>query len=286
MSDIINHKTEADSVAAIARASVSASPILADSTDLALVFPDKTIKSLEPLRDHPRRKRASVAVMETKSFVDYVKTHKEKGRTTLFGVCKPSEAEIVAFIDYHGEGAGGDPNWGDHTATLIFEISPAWKRWIDADRKVFTQTDFAEFLEDNLLDIVQPPAADLLEVAQLLTGKKGVTFKSGRNLRNGAIDFEYTEQIEAGGGRRDEKLKVPDSFTIGVIPFGGADGVEVTARLRFRISDSGKLSFFFILNRPDKVLETAFASARATIETETGLPVHMGRARIQNPTAI
>lgn len=146
-----------------------------------------------------------------------------------------------------------------------------------------TQEAFAEFLEDNLTDIVKPEAADLLEMAQLLTGTKGVTFKSGKNLKTGAIDFAYTEAIDAGG-RRDGDMKVPDHFVIGLCPFVGSAGVEVKARLRFRISDSGKLSFLYLLEQPHKIVERAFAAIRSDIEGATELPVHMGAGTVANPS--
>ena len=80
-------------------------------------------------------------------------------------------------------------------------------------------------------------------------------------------------------------MQVPDRFVLGICPFVGAYGVEMSARLRFRISDGGKLTFIYILDRPFKVIESAFASARARIEAETGLTVHLGSATVLNPTS-
>jgi uncharacterized protein YfdQ (DUF2303 family) len=85
--------------------------------------------------------------------------------------------------------------------------------------------------------------------------------------------LEYVEQVEVQGttSRRDDNFKVPDKFTLGIVPFVGALGIEIDARLRFRIGNDGKLSFAYVLNRPFKVIRDAFLLARGEIEEKTGI---------------
>lgn len=272
---------ETREVASLAIRSVT--PLLLDTTKPAasiLTYADKSIICLEKYQPAPWRKRARVVLCETKSFIEYLKKHKLEGRTLVTGEASPKGGSFSAVVDYHGDGKAGEPGWGEHNVTLNLVVTPEWKRWLDANRNPMSQEAFAEFLEDNLTDIAEPAAAELLEVAQMLTGKKGAQFKSGKNLQNGAIDFQYTETIEVGGGRRDDKMTVPDHFVIELCPFIGALGVKIKARLRFRISDTGKLAFFYILDHPDKIVDNAFQAARDMIAAETGLGVHMGSAAV------
>lgn len=254
-----------------------------------LLHQDGKISSLERYADNPRRKRAKVSIYETNSFIDYVNRHKIAGSTHLFGQATELGGSFSATFDYHGAERGASPTptpaagWGEHTATLSLETTPEWRRWVGNNAKLLTQEQFAEFIEDNQLDIIEPAAAEILDMAQLLTGKKTVNFKGGKNLKNGSIQLEYTETIEVTGGatsRRDDAMIVPDKFKLGLVPFVGASGVEIEARLRFRIGDSGKLSFAYILNRPYKVIEAAFQFARDEIEDKTGIKVLLGSGAV------
>ena len=251
-----------------------------------LINREGIVTSLERHQDRPRRKRASATFHEASSFIDYVQRHKLVGRTHLFGVANELGGQFSAILDYH---SGGDdtieaPGWGEHTAIFNLATTPEWQRWIGANGRLLTQEQFAEFIEDNQTDIIEPAAADILDMAQLLQGTKTVTFKSGRNLKNGTVQLQYVEQLEAG--RRDDAMTLPDKFKLGIIPFVGAFGVEVEARLRFRIGDGGKVSFSYILNRPYKVIEDAFKHTRRDIEEKTGLSVMLGGAAISKPGSV
>lgn len=275
-------QTEAEAVAALVKSANS--PALNVPAIGLAVFPSGTVVSLEKeeYAAHPKRKRATVRLVETASFIDYVAAHQSASETHVFGIASEQGGEFYAVIDYHGRGADADANWGEHVAKLVLSTTPEWQRWLGSNQKLMSQEAFAEFLEDNLTDIVRPDAASLIDLAQLLTGKKTAHFKSGRNLHNGAIALEYTETIETTGGRVNADMQLPSEFFIGLCPFVGAAGVEIRARLRFRILDGGKLYFTYILDRPFKVIETAFNLARGEIEEGLSLKVHLGGAAVNN----
>ena len=289
MSDSAQQSTEAGVVADLARRSIAPLTIKEDGQPTIIVFQDKKIKSLESLNDKPRRKRATVALIDTGSFIEYLNTHKVAGQTTVFGLATEQGGSFNAILDYHGGAEvsnAGAPNWGDHTATLTLATTPEGRRWTAKSGELMSQEAFAEFIEDNLNDIIRPDAAAILDIAQLLVAKKTVNFKSGKRLANGETKLEYVETIESTGGKTNDTLAIPESFVLGIVPFVGADGVEITARLRYRISDSGKLSFAFILNRPFKVIENAFLLARQAIEEKTGLTVHIGSGKVTPPPSL
>lgn len=276
-------ETEAGTVASIV--GKANTPLINVDPEGLAIFPDGKIKSLEleSMLDNPKRKRASVHLSETHSFIKYVVAHKSENSTHLFGIATENGGSFTALLDYHDRGAEGNAQWCTHSCQLTMETTPEWRRWMGKNAIPMPQEVFAEFIEDNMADIIRPDAGQLLDIAQLLTGTKAVVFKSGKNLKNGAITFEYSELVETGG-RANGDLQVPDKITLGICPFVGGLGVELEARLRFRISEAGKLSFSYILNRPFKVIEAAFDLARTEIEEETGLPVHLGSAVVTQPT--
>lgn len=259
-------------------------PILNVMPEGLAVFPSGAVVNLakERFMDNPKRKRASVRLHETASFIGYVNTHKHATETHLFGESSEQGGKFCAIIDYHDVAAAGESiaHWGEHVVTLTLQTTPEWQRWMANSGKAMLQEVFADFLEDNLNDIDEPDAATLIDVAQLLQGKKSVNFKSGKNLRNGAIQLEYVETIDTTGGTIKDNMQVPDHFVLGICPFVGAAGIQVNARLRFRVSDSGKLTFTYLLDRPFKVIADAFELAREEIEEKTALPVHLGSATI------
>lgn len=293
--EAIDLQTNAAVIAAIAReAEASKKPTaLTVVGTQALLTSTGTVISLEKYQPAPNRKRASVQTYETASFIDYVNRHAIGGSTHLFGQASELGGSFSAILDYHGRVNNGDvpaptpnnPAWGDHTASLSLVASPEWQRWVGKNSVYMSQEAFAEFIEDNLTDIVVPDAATILEMAQGLQGKKTVQFKSGKNLKDGSIKLEYVETIDVSGSatRRDDAFVVPNKFTLALVPFVGAAGVEIEARLRFRIGNNGALTFAYILDRPYKVIEAAFQLARAEIEEKTAIKVVLGSAVIPKP---
>jgi uncharacterized protein YfdQ (DUF2303 family) len=72
------------------------------------------------------------------------------------------------------------------------------------------------------------------------------------------------------------KLQVPQVFTIGIPVFEGGARYAVDARLRYRIAEGGKLSLWFDLLRPHKILEDALRELRTVIELRTELQAFSG----------
>lgn len=76
------------------------------------------------------------------------------------------------------------------------------------------QAEFAEFIERNLPDIVEPVGADMLEISRSLQAKKKVSFASGIRLANGQTELTYEEDIQ--GTAAKGKLQIPEIFKIGI----------------------------------------------------------------------
>ncbi|SDD43293.1 DUF2303 family protein [Auraticoccus monumenti] len=165
----------------------------------------------------------------------------------------------------------GKAGWADHRAVLTLRPNKQWTTWLGVSGQLMTQVKFAEFIEDNQDDFIDPNAATMLDLARTFTAKKSVDFESSENLANGARGLLYRETITSKAGEKGT-LEIPSAVTIALRPFQGAEPYRVTARLRYRIED-GNLGIGFKLHRPDTVLEDAFDSVIATVEA--GTPSHL-----------
>jgi hypothetical protein len=124
--------------------------------------------------------------------------------------------------------------------------------------------------EDRIVDL------SYLLPAPLRT-KAAVGFKSGINLQNGAVQLTYDESVE---GKGKGQLTIPSEFVVGLAPFVHGAPYRVNARLRYRISDD-KLTFAFALDRPHRVVESAFRLACVEIEEQLeGLSILWGTAKV------
>lgn len=219
----------------------------------------------------PRRIIRQVTVNDTASFLEYFLRH---AVTSSEVFADRDSRRITAILDAPGP---GQPSWCDHRLTMQLEHTTAWRAWTGKDREYMWQAAFAEHLEDNLADIVDPPGAEMLEVAQTLQATTKVSFASGYRLVNGQRQIQYTEETTGSAGARGT-LQIPAEFRLGLPVFRGDDAAEqVTARLRYRVKDAA-LTLGYALDRPEEAVERAFETYVAAIGSELATPVLRGHA--------
>lgn len=135
-----------------------------------------------------------------------------------------------------------------------------------------SQVEMAQFIENNIDDVVEPVGAELLEICRTLEAKKQVNFASSIRLSDGSHQFTYEEDVQ--GSAQKGQMKVPEIFVIGVPVFINGEKWKVQVRLRFRI-DGGKLSMWLEVVRPHKTLEAAVKDILKQVSDGTGLmPLH------------
>ena len=133
------------------------------------------------------------------------------------------------------------PGWRDHRAHFAAAFTPEFKKWLENNGKALGQTEFAEFIEDNLQDLHADHAQTLLTVATTIQATNGINFNSARRLQDGQTQLTYNEVIDAKAGA-DGALKIPQTFTLGLRIFKNGEGYKLTARLKYRIN-SGTVKF-------------------------------------------
>jgi uncharacterized protein YfdQ (DUF2303 family) len=245
------------------------------------------IKHIESLFANPSRNRGNTDLLDMVSFAGFVNDHKGSGAARLYGrppaiadgrIIPPSFCAV--FNDSWGAVA---PAWRDHTATWTCPLSPEWMRWVANSGKHMKQDEFARFIEDNLPDIASPPAADMLDLSRTLEAKKSVNFASSTRLSNGETQLKFEEQID--GTARGGQMKIPDTFEIGIPVLLGGEGYRIEARFRYRI-DGSKLSLWYELVRPHKIVEAVFRDLRVSLHEATGLAVFVSDFKGLSPQAV
>jgi uncharacterized protein YfdQ (DUF2303 family) len=234
-----------------------------------LVLPQAlAIHDLESLLPAPARIRATPTFVDAASFCTYVERYGTDD-TTLFGAKRTGT--LVARLDYHGP---QKPSWDDHTATLSLTQSGEWKQWGPRFGSLLGQVEFAEFIEDNLADIVEPEGALILEIAKFFQVKREVTFESQRNLQNGAVQLTFHEAEQAGGGKGN--TVVPETITVRLRVYEGGPQYDLVVRLRYDLNREGKLHFKMVVAQAQKVLDRAFEDICAAVSERTGRRVLLG----------
>ena len=222
------------------------------------------------LLPNPLRKKANATFKAAHSFSEYIADF-NTGDTKLFG--NQDGNAIVARIDYHGD----KPSWCDHTATLTLKYSPEWIAWTGINNKQTPQVQFAEFLEQHELDVIEPATAEVMDAVIDLQAKRSVNFRKAVDLTSGRVQLLFEDQEE---GKGKGEIKLPKELTLSLAVYDFSEPVQIVAKLRYRISDEGKLSFIVALVRPHKAVDMAFEAVVKDVESDTGLTVLHGSVSV------
>lgn len=276
--EVENSKEALEYVAGLALDATQAQIVTTEAEHFMVVPKDTDVVSLRQFQfaEKPARKQATVKVRDVAGFASYFNRFADPD-SMVFGA--PKSFTMKAFLDYHAPLDGEARNLR-HILILEMEQTTRWKTWFGMNRQAKPQDEFASFIEDNKADIFSPDgsnfptAADMVEIARSLEAASSYNFKQVTNLKNGERTVQYNEVINGVAGPNGE-LKIPDEFMIRLPIFLNQRPVEVTCRLRFRLS-SGKLSMWFDMVRVDEMLAAEFEAARTAVEAAIERTVILG----------
>lgn len=219
----------------------------------------------------PLRKRGALALKDLASFVDYCNQQASSDIGYIYA--DPDARTFTAvFNDHRAPHVAG---WRDHRATYKAEFTPEFQKWMGNDKQHKNQVAFAEFIEDNFVDIAGNDAQLMLDVATTIQAKSEINFSSSKRLENGQAQLTYNEVINAQAGVNGA-LTIPKTFSLGVRLFKNGAGYLLKARLKYRLQ-SGAVTFWYELDRPEKAIEDAFAGYIQQVrELATGYTVLLG----------
>jgi uncharacterized protein YfdQ (DUF2303 family) len=213
----------------------------------------------------PKNVKASPRLQTTASLIAYLRRFKNN-HSVVFADIKTDT--LVGIIDHHLEAASEEntARLCEHVVTLALPKSEEWAKWIGANERLMSHTDFASFLEENAFDVVEPAGADLLELCRDLQVKQDMSFSSSIRMGD-AVSISYSKDEDA---TTKQNMTLPVSFTIRIPVYFGEAAVDLTCFMRRKISD-GKLMLGYKIIRHEATRQKEFN--RVAMDVEIGAPV-------------
>lgn len=248
------------------------------------------LKDLLPFLDArlpaPRRIRGVATHTTLESFIAHAKMFGD-APAAIFANDNRDAPKLVSVFDYH---APGKPRFGEHRGVYAFPLSDEWLAWQRASKSM-SQVEFAQLIEDRLLDVASPDAAPpatsqlcislgltLATPTQLMALSRGLTVRAEHKatqavtLSSGELQVAFEEKHTTVDGK---PLTIPGAFLLALPVFRGGERYFVPARLRYRLN-AGQVTWQVILHRADAVFDDAFTGACTKAAAETTLPVFRG----------
>jgi uncharacterized protein YfdQ (DUF2303 family) len=242
----------------------------------AVVIPEGwSVEDISKMLPPPPRVKQRVEILTLESLVAYALAFKTP-TSAIFA--NETDATYDVALDYHRRNAadvGPERGACDHVARYACPQSEQWTIWNANHAKAKTQLDFARFIEANLVDIVKPVSADMLQIVLNLQVHKTAEFKGDMRLDNGQSKLSYEETIR--GNTKIGDLTIPDVFQLGLPVFIDGKRYAVDARLRYRLEE-GKLSMWYELVRPVDVFRAAVKEVSDSLRKQLeGVPFWIGK---------
>ena len=211
--------------------------------------------------------QAEASFTSPESFSDYTNTFKT-GKTRICGNLKSNV--FRAYFDYH---LPGEPSWNKHFAQLTLQHSPQWEAWGVCNNALMNQGDFAEFIEDNRQDVIEPDGATLLEIITDLESKTEAKFQSSIRRSDGSMVLNYEEETKTQTAKGN--IPLPTELELGVPIFRHGEIFKIKVFLRARVRD-GNAKFVVKIDQMRQAKESAFLAISQQIHDATGLFIWEG----------
>ena len=253
-----------------------------------------TRKFLDAHLPKPRRTTGVAELVDLASLIAHARRFAGGSavKAALFADPTRTAPKLSAVYDYHDAGA---PDWMGHQARYAFPLSDAWQAWRAANGVNMGQADFASFIEDRVLDVLEPVDAGeaalamvktlgaefaspsrLLDLSRNLSVSVGQSFKSASKLSSGETQIQFVEEHTTKDGA-GAPVKMPGAVLLGIQVFREGPLYQVPARLRYRVAGP-VVAFRFDLFRTEVIFDHAFRESCDLAAKETGLPLFYGAA--------
>lgn len=225
---------------------------------------------LEKYWPAPDRARGTTTVLDAEGFVAAIERRRldqprgadqQPAPVVYFDITKSA---MVAVLN---DDTGPITGWRDYRVALTVQRTPEWEHWTK-HQGLMAQQAFAEVLEQGELEIADPPAATMLDIAQTIQATVSARMKSANRLSDGRMQFVLEEEIDGKAGATGQ-LDIPGEFRILVRPFFGSDPFTVRCRFRWRRpTATTPLQLGYVLDRVADVEREAFETVVARVRSE------------------
>lgn len=260
----------------------------------------------------PFMRKGTAKMADLASLIGWANRFKDSN-SVLYALNQDSGPTLTCIADYHMAGPSSLDEMGDitarhgqHRASYTFPVSKQWARWMKASGDAMSGVEMGAFLEDNILDVIDPPTAltlpglagaeateaeiRLIDIARRLEGSYGnasqlmgmaksftvneaADYTVAHNSTTGEATVQIkSEHMDANG----QPIKVPKLFLIAIPVFEGGPAYRLPVRFQYRKAGQ-TVKFFLTLHDPKFARDHAFDEAVQAAHTETGLPLFMGQ---------
>jgi hypothetical protein len=292
MDDFDDHATDAAVITELARAAdqtVAAQIVnMPDGRTFAVhrndvVISDKTPENAAEVYP-PKIIKLTTQLQTSLALAQYLHRFKDDDSIMFADVMA---SRITAILDYHvrptanqpapaPDGAAinaepAKPRHSAHRAILQLRHAQEWAVWTGQNEKLMSHVAFANFLEENAVDVINPDGAALLELIRDLNVKSGSTFKSQVRMGD-VVKFEYQKADDVSS---KEEIEMPIGFTLNIPVYFGEPPITMNALLRRKIDD-GQLFLGFKIQRLENHKQTEFMRIADEISAETDVETVLG----------
>lgn len=278
-------------------------PLIALPPDFSVASAEPYLESFLKLQPTPPRRTGVYGAATVPSLIDWLKEN--AGETApVFGAglervgdeWRTPELSLIGIGNYSN---GAAAEWHDFRCKYAFPVSRQWHVWAgksaDEDHECwFTQSEFAEFMEDHIYEVSERGADEPVNEAvnRFLEVSKGEAFASVSDLLRLSREYKvrvdsetevafnpatgervmrYNENHKGPGGR---DVRIPTMFFIRIPVFFGQPETLIGVKLRYR-TGAGGVAWSYSLFAPDLIVADEFIKACRTVET-AGFRVYLG----------
>jgi uncharacterized protein YfdQ (DUF2303 family) len=217
----------------------------------------------------PDRVTGQTRMDDLASLLNECSRYKNDALSVYVHAVDPTRAPSIIAV--FNDTVAGTPSFRDHRSTYVPQPSSEIRAWLAAGQRLISQEEFAELIEERLLDVKAPNPeernmaplleaatllklqvgnpAELLEVSRGLQVNVSSNVKGKPNLHNGAVSFAFEESAQP-------TVTVPGAFLLDVPFFEGATKVLILARLRYKVEES-KIKWRVLLHDVPRVYREA-----------------------------
>jgi uncharacterized protein YfdQ (DUF2303 family) len=253
-------------------------------SQLAILWRQASIDSLERFQERPNRIQAEVRLTSVASFCEFVNRFGNAATSIyldVYGSERPDHGRdrgnlpvpprFVGVIDHPDK---DKPAWGGFSAVYEPRLSMEWKAWRDLHGAgAVDQVRLVEFLEDHANDILEPTPASVLTAASQFEAVETHRYTSHRNLDNGNVQITYNK------GTDTATVTFPHRLTLSIPVVEGGDPRRIDCRLRYRTAEGAIRFLVQLAEDPDRVeRDTYRVEAEAVRKLCAGLKLYEGVA--------
>lgn len=239
-------------------------------------------------RTSPEVLRGTTALHTCDSFIEFANRYKSDNSAIFYS---KKQQHITCVFDCATK---EQTSFEQHKAVYAFPFSKELRAWSGNNGEKMSQLDFAMFIEQNVLDLAEPPAPDkespaLKEIRMRCGGlyapvnkmvelSKGIAVRADEravikhDLNTGEATINFSSEHTDVNGKA---VKVPNMFVIVIPVLEGGKAYQLPCRLRYRLNSGSVIWWYEVINL-DKAIELAVNEELEAIKEKIGLPVYYG----------